>query len=178
MVDRWAAGYAEAQQVIYNWPQAYTFKMGHKGKEVRSLITCVLFPQPMLPFIKLNENRTPHSFEATNLGRMMIGANSHYTVRRGQSETDLCCMETMERSVHDNFFNAVPFSFKPQLKSGGNPAHDRMPVKLRLSEKVNWLSPERSDADQRLTVKFLGNWCFAMLNDLKAHGRGSTNTSC
>ena len=88
----------------------------------------------MLPFIKLNENEyqvrqmmTQHSFEAMNLACMMIGANSYYTVRSGTSETDLCCMETMERSVHDNFFNAVPFSFKPQLKSVGNPAHDRMP---------------------------------------------------
>ena len=51
-----------------------------------------------------------------------------------------------------------------------------MPVKLRLYEKVNWLSPERSDADQRLTAKFLVNWSFAMLKDLKAHRRGSTNT--
>ena len=51
-----------------------------------------------------------------------------------------------------------------------------MPVKLRLSEKVNWLSPERSDTDQRLTVKFLVNWSFSMLKDLRAHGTGSTNT--
>ena len=51
-----------------------------------------------------------------------------------------------------------------------------MPVKLRLPEKVNWLSPERSDADQRLTAKFLLNWSFVMLKDLQAHGRGSTNT--
>jgi hypothetical protein len=85
-------------------------------------------------------------------------------------------METLDRSVHDNFFNAVPFSFKPQIKSGGNPAHDRMPVKLRLSEKVNWLSPERSDADQRLTAKFLVTLTYAMLKYLKAFGRGSANT--
>ena len=129
----------------------------------------------MLPFIKQAETEnqvrlimTQHSFEATNLARMMIGANSHHTVRSCQSETDLCCMETLDRSVHDNFFNAVSFSLKPQLKSGGNPAHDRMPVKLRLSEKVNWLSQERLDADQRLTAKFLVNWSFAMLKDLKA----------
>jgi hypothetical protein len=109
----------------------------------------------MLALIKLAETEnqvrlmmTQHSFKATNLARMMNGANSHHTVRSGQSETDLCCMETFDSSVHDNFFNAVPFSFKPQRKSRRNPAHDRMPVKLRLSEKVNWLSPERSDADQ------------------------------
>jgi hypothetical protein len=125
---------------------------------------------------QVRQMMTQHSFEATNLARMMIGANSHHTVRSGQSKTDLCCMETLARSVHDNFFNEVPFSFKPQLKSGGNSAHDKMPVKLRLSEKVNWLSRERSDADQRLTDKFLVNWSFAILKDLKAHGQGSTNT--
>ena len=36
--------------------------------------------------------------------------------------------------------------------------------------------PRHSDADQRLTAKFLVNWSFSMLKDLKAHGRGSTNT--
>jgi hypothetical protein len=51
-----------------------------------------------------------------------------------------------------------------------------MPVKLRLSEKVNWLIPERSDADQRFTAKFLVNWTFVMLKDLKVFGRSSTNT--
>jgi hypothetical protein len=38
------AGYAKAQQVIYDWSQAYLFKMGRKGEGTRSLITCVLFP--------------------------------------------------------------------------------------------------------------------------------------
>jgi hypothetical protein len=85
-------------------------------------------------------------------------------------------METLDRSVHDNFFNAVHFSFKPQLKSGGNPAHDRMPVKLRLSEKVSWLSQERSDAEQRLTAKFLVSWSFALFKDLKSFGQGNANT--
>jgi hypothetical protein len=51
-----------------------------------------------------------------------------------------------------------------------------MPVKLRLSEKVSWLSPDRSDADQRLTAKFLVTWTFAMLKDLNAFGQGSANT--
>jgi hypothetical protein len=32
---------------------------------------------------------------------MMIGASSHFSVRSGQSETDLVGMETLERSVHD-----------------------------------------------------------------------------
>jgi hypothetical protein len=148
------AGYAEAQQVIYDWSQAYLFRMGKKGEGARSLINCILVPQPMLPYIKLadEENKerlmmNQDSFEATNLARMMIGANSYHIVKSCQSETDLCGMETLDRSVHDRFFNAVPFSIKPQLKSGRNPAHDRMPVKLRLSEKVSWLSQERSDGD-------------------------------
>ena len=95
----------------------------------RSLITCILFPQPMVPYIKLAEDvgkeklmLTQHSFEATNCAKMMIGANSHKSVKSCQSETDLCGMETLERSVNDCFFDAVPFSFRPQLKSGENPS--------------------------------------------------------
>ena len=64
---------------------------------------------------------------------MMIGANSHKSFRSGQSETDIVGMETLDRSVHDKFFNASPYSFTSQLKSSGNPAHDKMAVKLRLS---------------------------------------------
>ena len=78
---------------------------------------------------------------------MMIGANCHRMVRSGQSETDLVGMETLPRGVHNKLFNAVPFSFKAQLKSGGNPSHDRMAVKLRLTEQVNWLSSDRSDSE-------------------------------
>ena len=111
-----------------------------------------------------------------NLARIMIGASSHISVRSGQSETDLVGMEELERSVHDAYFAAVPYSFRSQLKSGGNPAHDKMAVKLRMNEKVNWLSQERSDSDQRLTVKFLVNWCSAMMNDLRAYGTGSNHT--
>ena len=141
------AGYAEALQVIYDWSQSYTFKMHQRGDKARSLITCVLFPQPMLPYIKMNESEkqvrqqlNQNAFEATNLARMMIGASSHISVRSGQSETDLVGMEELERSVHDAYFAAVPYSFRSQLKSGGNPAHDKMAVKLRLNEKVNWLT--------------------------------------
>ena len=60
------------------------------------------------------------------------------------------------------------------LRSSGNPAHDKIAVKLRLSEKVNWLSRDRSDTEQRLTVKFLMNWCSAFLKDLKSYGTGDT----
>ena len=118
------AGYAEALQVIYDWSQSYTFKMNQHERNNRSLIVSVLFPQPMLPYIKLNESENQfrqhlnqHSFEATNLARMMIGANCHRMVRSGQSETDLVGMETLHRGVHDKLFNAVPFSFKAQLNT-------------------------------------------------------------
>ena len=68
-------------QVIYDWAQAHFFRMGQQGREARSLITCVLFPQPMLPFIKLATEEgkeklmmTQNSFEATNCARMTVGA--------------------------------------------------------------------------------------------------------
>ena len=51
-----------------------------------------------------------------------------------------------------------------------------MAVKLRLTEKVNWLSSDRSDSEQRLTVKFLVNWCTAFLTDLESHGAGDNVT--
>ena len=61
--------------------QAHFFKMGLKGKEAKSHITCVLFPQPLLPFIRLAMEAgkeklmmTQNSFEATNCARMMVGA--------------------------------------------------------------------------------------------------------
>ena len=47
------SGYVDSMQVIYDWAQAHFFKMGLKGKEAKSYITCVLFPQPLLPFIRL-----------------------------------------------------------------------------------------------------------------------------
>ena len=107
--------------------------MGNQGVGARSLITCILFPQPMVPYTKLAEDvgkerlmLTQHSFEGTNCARMMIGANSLKFVKSCQSETDLCGMETLDRSVNDRFFHAAPFSFRTQLKSGGNPVHDRM----------------------------------------------------
>ena len=99
----------------------------------------------------LNQNR----FEATNFARMMVGATCNKSVRSVQSETDLIGMDTVERSVHDRYFDMVPYSFKPQLKNSGNPVHDRMPVKIRLSGSVSWLARDRSDENQRLTAKFL-----------------------
>jgi hypothetical protein len=85
-------------------------------------------------------------------------------------------METLDRSVNDRFFDAVPFSFRPQLKSGGNPVNDRMPIRLRLTGMVSWLSKERSDGNQRLTIMFLMAWSEALFKDLKAFGRGNSNT--
>ena len=106
LTDR-PAGNADALQVIYDWSQSYAFKMNQRDSKARSLITCVLFPQPMLPYIKVNENENQvrqqlnqNLFEATNLARMMIGANSHKSLRSSQSETDIVGMETLDRSVH------------------------------------------------------------------------------
>ena len=175
-----AAGYADSLQVIYDWSQAHFFRMGKQGREARSFITCVLFPQPMVPYIKLalEEGKeklmlTQNSFEATNAARMMVGANCHKSVKSTQSETDLIGMETTERSVHDRFFDTVPHSFRPTLKNTGNPVHDRTPVRVRLTGKVSWLSKERSDEKQCLTVKFLIAWSEAVLTDLKTFGGGS-----
>ena len=44
------SGYVDSMQVIYDWSQAHFFKCGLKGKETKSYITCVLFPQPLKPF--------------------------------------------------------------------------------------------------------------------------------
>jgi hypothetical protein len=144
---------------------AHFFCMGKQGREARSFITCALFLQPMVPYTKLASEEgkgklmlTQHSFEATNAARMMNGANSHKSVKSCQPETDLTGMETLERSVHDRFFDTVSFSFRPQLKSGGNPVLDKMPIRIRLTGKVSWLSRDRSDENQRLIVKFLMAW--------------------
>ena len=101
----------------------------------------MLFPQPLLPFIRLAEEEvaeklmlTQNSFEATNLARMHFGATCHKTVRCVQSETDLVGMNTVERPVNDRYFDAVPYTFKPNLNNSHNPVHDRMPVKVRLSQ--------------------------------------------
>ena len=46
-------GYTEAMQVIFDWSQTHFFKLGQKQKDARSMITCDLFSQPLLPYIKL-----------------------------------------------------------------------------------------------------------------------------
>jgi hypothetical protein len=67
------AGYAEGQQVMYDWSQAHMFRMGKQGVGARSLIPCILFPKPMVPYINLGKEvgkdrlmLTQHSFEAKN----------------------------------------------------------------------------------------------------------------
>ena len=67
------------------------------------------------------------------------------------------------------------FSFKPTLKNTSNPVHDRMPVRVRLTGRVSWLSKDRSDDKQCLTVKFLIGWCEALLSDLQTFGGGYSN---
>jgi hypothetical protein len=106
-------------------------------------------------------------FQGHNLARMHIGATCHKTVRCVQSETDLIGMDTVDRSVHYRYFDAVPYTFKPNLKNSGNPVHDKMPVKLRLTGSVSWLASDRSDENQRLTAKVLIEWSEALLKDLK-----------
>ena len=63
------------------------------------------------------------------------------------------------------------------LKNGTNPVHDRMPVKLRLKQVMNWMTPDRSDGDQRLTVKFLVDWTQALLTDLATHASYSEHVT-
>ena len=60
--------------------------------------------------------------------------------------------------INDILFNAVPFTFKPNQKNSGNPMNDRMPMKLMLEGKVNWLTKDRSDSEQRLSAKILIDW--------------------
>ena len=68
--------------------------------------------------------------------------------------TDLVVMNTVERTMHDRYFDAVPYTFKPNLKNSGNPVHDRMPVKVRLNGSVR-LADYRSDENQKLAAKVL-----------------------
>ena len=98
---------------------------------------------------------TQNSFEATDLDRMHIGATCHKTVRCVPSETDLVGMNTVDRPMNDRLFDAVPYTFKPNLKNSGNPVHNRMHVKLRLNESVIWLAENRSDENQKLTAEIL-----------------------
>jgi hypothetical protein len=173
------AGYTESMQVWHDWSQAHVFAMVDRGEKGKSLVRCILFPQPMLPYIKPavdagNERKMlqQHSFEATNVARMLVGANCHKSVNTVQSETDLIGLESLERSVDDNFFDVVPYSFRANLKNTSNPAHDRMPVKLRLTGHSSWPTSDRSDDRQCLTVKFLTEWCEAILADLQVFGGG------
>ena len=67
----------ESMQIIHNWSQAHFFKMGNKHMDAKSLITCMLFPHPLLAYVKLAENEgdeklmlTQNFFKAANLARM------------------------------------------------------------------------------------------------------------
>ena len=78
-------------------------------------------------------------------------------------------MTTTNRGCNDKLYDCTPYSFRPMLKNGTNPVHNRMPVKIRLKHAMNWMTPDRSDEDQRLTVKFLVDWTEALLTDLATH---------
>ena len=67
-------------------------------------------------------------------------------------------MNTVDRPVNDRLFDAVPYTFNPNLKNSGNPLHDRMPVKVRLNGSVSWLAEYRYDENQKLTAKVLIEW--------------------
>ena len=98
---------------------------------------------------------TQSCFEASTLARMHMGATFHKTVQCVQSETDMIGMETVDRSLKDKLFAMVTFTFKPNPKNNSNPLYDSMPMKLRLKGSARWLSEDRSDKDQRLSVKVL-----------------------
>ena len=51
------AGYIDSMQVIFDWSEENYFKLGLKGKDAKSYITCVLFPQPLLPYIRLADEK-------------------------------------------------------------------------------------------------------------------------
>ena len=177
-------GYVDSMQVIYDWSQAFAFKVKTRDKKYRALFSCVLFPQPMIPFIKPYDEEaqtrmylTQHRVEATYLSRMLVGANSHKSTRSGQSETDLIGMTTTNRGCNDKLYDCTPYSFRPMLKNGTNPVHDRMPIKIRLKHAMNWMTPDRSDEDQRLTVKFLVDWTEALLTDLATHASYSEHVT-
>ena len=76
-------------------------------------------------------------------------------------------MNTVDRPVNNRLFDALAYTFKPNLKNSGNPMHDRMPVKVRLNGSVSWLAENRSDENQKLTAKILIEWSEALLKDLK-----------
>ena len=67
----------ESMQIIHNWSQAHFFKMGNKRMDAKSLINCMLFPYPLLAYVKLAENKgdeklmlTHNFFKAANLARI------------------------------------------------------------------------------------------------------------
>ena len=91
------------------------------------MITCVLFPQPLLPNIKLAVNEveeklmlTQNCFEATNLARMHMGATCHKMECFVKSEAYLICMETVD-CLH---------TFNPTIKSAPSLTTSD-PIKIR-----------------------------------------------
>ena len=53
-------------------------------------------------------------------------------------------MESVDKPLAEKLFDAVHYTFKPALK---NSPYDRMPIKLRLEVKVNWLTWDKSDSN-------------------------------
>ena len=71
-------------------------------------------------------------------------------------------MNTVDSPMNNRLFEAVPYTFKPNLKYLCNPLHNRMPVKLRLNMSVSCLAETRSDENQKLTAKILIEWSEAL----------------
>ena len=91
-------------QLVHNWSSAYPFKVG-KGKDAKPLITIVLFPQPLIPYVKMATAgqdaviQVQHQFEAANL----------VSVKSMMSETDLVGITELDRPLGDTLFGATPF---------------------------------------------------------------------
>ena len=85
-----------------------------------------------------------HLFEEANLAMMHFGASYHKSVRCVQTETDFIGMESVDKPLAEKLFDAVHYTFKLALK---NSPYDRMPIKLRLEVKVNWLTWDKSDSN-------------------------------
>ena len=102
---------------------------------------------------------TQNSFEVTNLDRMHIGATCHKTERCVQSETDLVGMNMVDRPVNDRLFDAVPYTFKPNLKNSGKLVHYRMPVKqmpLRMIRTSPKMTESRTKHSTRTQIWYQG----------------------
>ena len=83
-----------------------------RGKEEKSKIVSVMFPQPALPNVEYksgegNEKRmiAQHSYEAANLARIHCSANTAKVSNNILSETDVVGMYSFQRPDADKLYN-------------------------------------------------------------------------